>query len=91
MDGPQPGPWSSDVAREVGAKRRPQVGARPFGYFWGNAKSNSRVRRETKTPSTRANEEKQGSRDTELTLAEHYPPQPLKQSHDSTAATKSHP
>jgi hypothetical protein len=25
-------------------------GARPFGYFWGNAKSASRVRRETKRP-----------------------------------------
>jgi hypothetical protein len=37
------------------------VGARPFGFFWGNAKRNSRVRRETKTPNTLGKEEENQS------------------------------
>ncbi len=43
-------PWSGDVARGPAAQRRAKVGASVFGYFWGNAKSASRVRRETKRP-----------------------------------------
>ncbi len=48
-----PCPRSGDGMREPAAQRRAKVGARPFGFFWvvrqsGNAKRNSRVRRETK-------------------------------------------
>src|SRR6218665_998818 len=41
-------PWSGDGRRGPGAKRRAEVGASVFGSFWGNAKRDSRVRRETK-------------------------------------------
>ena len=43
-----PCPRSNDGAREPGAQRKAKVGARLFGYFCGNDKSDSRVRRETK-------------------------------------------
>jgi hypothetical protein len=30
----QPGPWSDDGRRGVGAQRRPKLGARFFGFFF---------------------------------------------------------
>ncbi|RJG09847.1 hypothetical protein D3879_17465 [Pseudomonas cavernicola] len=42
MDGPssRPPPRSDDGGREP-ATGGPDAGARPFGFFWGNAKRNS--------------------------------------------------
>ncbi|GLK87191.1 hypothetical protein GCM10017655_02530 [Pseudomonas turukhanskensis] len=63
MDGPQPGPWSDDAAREPEAQRRAQVGARFFGFFFIDWKKKLARKARNKTFNTRGNAEKQQSPD----------------------------
>jgi hypothetical protein len=51
------GPWSNDGAREVAAQRRPKVGARLFGFFWGDCQKKLARKARNKMPSQRGKEE----------------------------------
>ena len=61
LGAPADGPWMALPGRPperrcnegTPAQLGPDVGARPFGYFWGNAKSNPLVRAELSARTTR--------------------------------------
>src|SRR6218665_424259 len=74
-------PWSGDGMRAPGAKRRAEVGARLFGYFWGDCQKYLARKARNQTSSTCGNEDRLPTQKYATTCRatiDHSGPPPLK-------------